>query len=31
LVTDLSPQMLSMANERAKSQNLDHIMEFWEG
>jgi ubiquinone/menaquinone biosynthesis C-methylase UbiE len=28
LVTDLSPQMLSMANERAKSQNLDHIMEF---
>jgi len=31
LVTDLSPQMLSIAKERARSQNLDNIMEFREG
>ncbi len=31
LVSDLSPQMLSIANERAKFQNLDHLMEFREG
>lgn len=31
LATDLSPQMLSIAKERAKSQNLDNIMEFREG
>jgi ubiquinone/menaquinone biosynthesis C-methylase UbiE len=31
LATDLSPQMLSIAKERAKSQNLDNIMEFKEG
>lgn len=31
LATDLSPQMLSIAKERAKSLNLDNIMEFKEG
>ena len=31
LATDLSPQMLSIAKERAKSQDLDKIMEFKEG
>lgn len=31
LATDLSPQMLSIAKERAKSQNLSNIMEFKEG
>lgn len=31
LATDLSAQMLSIAKERAKSQNLDNIMEFKEG
>jgi enediyne biosynthesis protein CalE5 len=31
LATDLSPQMLSIAKDRAKSQNLDNIMEFKEG
>jgi enediyne biosynthesis protein CalE5 len=31
LATDLSPQMLSIAKERAKSQNIDNIMEFKEG
>ncbi len=28
LASDLSPQMLAISEERAKSQNLDHIMEF---
>src|SRR3990170_508597 len=28
LATDISPQMLSIAKERAKFQNLDNIMEF---
>ena len=31
LATDLSPQMLSIAKERAKSRNLDNRMEFREG
>jgi ubiquinone/menaquinone biosynthesis C-methylase UbiE len=31
LATDLSPQMLSIAKNRAKSLNLDKIMEFKEG
>lgn len=31
LATDLSPQMLSIAKERAKSQNLGSILEFKEG
>lgn len=31
LATDISPQMLSIAKERAKSQNLDNIVEFREG
>ncbi len=31
LATDLSPQMLSIAKERAKSLNLDQIMDFKEG
>jgi ubiquinone/menaquinone biosynthesis C-methylase UbiE len=31
LATDLSPQMLSIAKERAKSQSLDNIMDFREG
>ena len=31
LATDLSPQMLSIAKERAKSQKLDKIIEFKEG
>lgn len=31
LATDLSPQMLFIARERAKSLNLDNIMEFREG
>jgi ubiquinone/menaquinone biosynthesis C-methylase UbiE len=31
LATDLSPQMLFIARERAKSLNLDNIMEFKEG
>ena len=31
LATDLSPQMLSIAKDRAKSQNLENIMEFKEG
>ncbi len=31
LATDLSPQMLSIAKERARSLNLDKIMEFKEG
>ena len=31
LATDLSPHMLSIAKERANSQNLDNIMEFKEG
>lgn len=31
LATDLSLRMLSIAKERAKSQNLDNLMEFREG
>jgi ubiquinone/menaquinone biosynthesis C-methylase UbiE len=31
LVTDLSPQMLSIAKDRAKSQKLDNKIEFREG
>ncbi len=31
LATDLSPQMLSIAKERAKSKNLANLMEFREG
>ncbi|GKS62585.1 hypothetical protein YTPLAS21_20430 [Candidatus Nitrosocosmicus sp.] len=31
LATDLSPQMLSIAKERARSLNLGKIMEFKEG
>ncbi len=31
LATDLSPQMLSIAKERAKSRSLDNRMEFREG
>jgi enediyne biosynthesis protein CalE5 len=30
LATDVSPQMLSIAKERAKSRNLDNRMEFRE-